>query len=164
MLLSWLWQHLHVDNNNWCHPSKVCLCHIHDGILYLSQCITSERHYREGGIYETMRQHICWPHRANDVYTFVRQCRSYTRNGSQMMCKQKPQPLSSRIHWVRSRWFLGPLLRTRTGNKHLEIITYRCSKLTQEIPKVNINSTQSDNILEQEGHTIWDILDRIDQQ
>jgi transposase InsO family protein len=93
-------------------------------------------------MFRTMRRSFYWPHMAEDVYETVRQCEACARNR-----------ISERRHTNFLKLFpakgplesvamdiLGPLPRTKDGNRFLLVIADRYTKVTRTVPLRNVTA------------------------
>lgn len=86
-------------------------------------------------MYNTVRMSYCWPHIANDVYTYVRQgwsCRRHQRTFMHQSLLQLFPPKGSLELVVMNN--AGLFLKTTTGIKYIVVMTDYYSKLTRVIP------------------------------
>jgi transposase InsO family protein len=105
-------------------------------VLYLEHYPKTVAHPGAHRMFQTMRRSFYWPHMAEDVYETVRQCDACARNR-----------ISERRHTNRLQLFpakgplesvamdiLGPLPRTKHGNRFLLVIADRYTKVTRTVP------------------------------
>ena len=93
-------------------------------------------------MYQTLRRTFYWPSMALDVFNTVRQCspcakeRLSLRKHSKFL---KLFPAQRPLEFVAID-ILGPLPRTKNGNKYLAVITDRYSKFVQTVPLRNVTA------------------------
>jgi Integrase zinc binding domain len=87
-------------------------------------------------MFQTIRKTFFWPRIAEDVYETVLQCDIFARNRISEKMKTNPLklfPANGPLEFV-AMDILGPLPRTKHGNRFLLLIRYRYSKVTKTVP------------------------------
>lgn len=93
---------------------------------------------------DSLRREYYWPKMSIYVYNTVQNCQDTPRMGKNLrhQCQLQLIPLSSPLELIEID-ITGPIPRTQSGNQFMVIITDRCSNLTQDVPTLNILSTQN---------------------
>ena len=87
-------------------------------------------------MYKTLRHTCYWPYLALDCYNYVRNCPECAKERVRIRKKSatmKLFPAKAPLQDV-AMDLLGPLLKTKRGNKHLLVITDRFTKLVKVVP------------------------------
>jgi Integrase zinc binding domain len=104
--------------------------------LYLEHYPMAVAHPAAHRMFRTMRRSFYWPHMAEDVYETVRQCDACARNRiSERLYTNFLQlfPAKGPLESV-ALDILGPLPRTKHGNRFLLVIADRYTKVTRTVP------------------------------
>lgn len=163
MLLLWLSHRLHKDCTicwfieSFCPLQITCPPPILVSLSYTGQKLQKEMYVRP------MRQHFYWLPMANNVYKLVHECFSCSQKESQVTHKPKLQLFKAPglLQFVYIEIF-GRLLRITNWSQHLIIMSGRFLKFPQAMSTAKINWTQSNDIIKQLRHAIWNIFARID--
>lgn len=105
-------------------------------ILYLEHYPPAVGHPGAHRMFRTMRRSFFWPRMAEDVYETIRQCDHCARNRITEKRHTNPLrlfPANGPLESV-AMDILGPLPRTKHGNRFLLVITDRFSKVTKTVP------------------------------
>jgi len=111
-------------------------------VLTLSHYPKGAAHPGETKLYRTLRRYFYWQTLAVDAIMAVKNCVSCARNRVKLRRHAKKLqlfPANGPLEYV-SIDILGPLLRTRRGNRFLLVISDRYSKLTRAIPLSRITA------------------------
>jgi transposase InsO family protein len=105
-------------------------------LLYLEHYPPVVAHPGSHRMFRTMRRSFFWPHMVEDIYETVRQCDLCARN--RIAEKRRTNPLKlfppgGPLESV-AMDILGPLPRTKHGNRFLLVIADRFSKVTKTVP------------------------------
>jgi transposase InsO family protein len=105
-------------------------------VLYLEHYHTAVAHPGAHRMFRNMRRSFYWPHMEEDVYETVRQCDacaryriSERRHTNFLQLFPAKGPLESLAMDI-----LGPLPRTKHGNRFLLVIADRYAKVTRTVP------------------------------
>ena len=93
-------------------------------------------------MYDTLRAQFYWPHMANDIFQAVRDCRSCARvRGTTYKHRRflRLFPAEYPLQFIAID-LLGPLPKSKRGNRHVLVVTCRFSKLARAIPLARITS------------------------
>lgn len=93
-------------------------------------------------MYYTLRRDWYWPSLALDCYSTVRACTTCAKTRIQLRkhtTHMKLFPSYSPIDFVAID-ILGELIRSKNGNRHLLVISDRCTKLVRTVPLNTINA------------------------
>ena len=107
-----------------------------DRLLHIHHYAPSSGHPGTTRMHQTLRRDFCWPKMAADVHACVGDCSKCAKNrikGQGKKCPMKLFPAHSPVDCVAVD-ILGPLPRTKHGNRFIPVITDRFSKLTQTVP------------------------------
>ena len=105
-------------------------------ILYMEHYPPSAGHPGAHRMFQTIRRTFFWPRIAEDVYETVRMCDVCARNRIAEKRKTNPLklfPAKGPLESV-AMDILGPLPRTKHGNRFLLVIADRYSKVTKTVP------------------------------
>jgi hypothetical protein len=105
-------------------------------IRYLEHYPPASGHPGAHRMFQTIRRSFFWPKMVEDVYETVRQCDTCARNRISERThtnKLKLFPAKGPIESV-AMDILGPLPRTKHGNRFLLVISDRFSKVTKTVP------------------------------
>jgi RNase H-like domain found in reverse transcriptase/Reverse transcriptase (RNA-dependent DNA polymerase)/Integrase zinc binding domain/Chromo (CHRromatin Organisation MOdifier) domain/Integrase core domain len=105
-------------------------------LLYLEHYPAASGHPGAHRMFQTIRRTFFWPKMVEDVYETVRQCDACARNRiSERKHTNKLQlfPAKGPLESV-AMDILGPLPRTKHGNRFLLVISDRFSKVTKTVP------------------------------
>ena len=111
-------------------------------ILHLAHAPQYDAHPVDTKLYRTLRRHFYWPSLSVDALMTVRNFVSCARNRIKLQRKSKALrlfPANGPLEYV-SIDILGPLVRTRRGNRFLLVISDRYTKLTRTVPLARITS------------------------
>jgi transposase InsO family protein len=105
-------------------------------VLYLEHYPTAVAHPGAHRMFRTMMRSFYWPHMAEDVFETVRKCDACARNRISerrhtnfLQLFPAKGPLESVAMDI-----LGPLPRTKHGNRFLLVIADRYTKVTRTVP------------------------------
>jgi Integrase zinc binding domain len=105
-------------------------------VLYLEHYPTAVAHPGAHRMFRTMRRSFYWPHMAEDIYETVRKCDACARNRISerrhtnfLQLFPAKVPLDSVAMEI-----IGPLPRTKHGNRFLLVIADRYTKVTRTVP------------------------------
>lgn len=117
-------------------------------ILHLAHHSTLPGQQGERNMYNTLRREYIRRNMPTDVYNTVQNCQEYPRTGTKFKHQRQLQlfppsgPLEFSVIDI-----LGPLLRTRSGNEFVLIITDRTSKLIRAFSTPKVSSNHEAHIL-----------------
>jgi Integrase zinc binding domain len=111
-------------------------------ILYVEHYPPSAGHPGAHRMFQTIRRTFVRPHIAEDVYEAVTACRVCARNSIAEKIKTNPLKLCPAKGPLESvaMDILGPLQRTKHGNRFLLVISDRYSKFTKTVPLRTVTS------------------------
>lgn len=132
----------HVDSSALLVIQSTIVCSIHTVVLkslqtrfpHLAHYLTQVGHLGQRRVYESMRLEYYWMHMVSHFYTIVDDCkhcakkRAMLKHECHLILVPPTSPLDSSAVDI-----LGPLPRTKNGNRFDVVITDRCSKLTRAI-------------------------------
>jgi Integrase zinc binding domain len=111
--------------------------------LYMSHYPLLSGHPGATRMYQSMRRLFYWPAMAADAYATVRRCTTCSRDRIKLRQHNsfmKLFPAAGPLEFV-ALDILGPLPKTKGGNRYLLVISDRFSKLTRAIPLRTVNAT-----------------------
>jgi len=93
-------------------------------------------------MYYAVRRTYYWPHMAADIYATVRNCAACARNRLKLRKRTNPLRLFPAKAPLEDLCIdiLGPLVKTKGGNRFLLVVTDRFSKLTSVTPLARISA------------------------
>lgn len=111
-------------------------------LLRLAHYAKLAGHPGQTRMYETLRRVYYWLHMAADIHATVRNCGSCARNRLKLRKHTQPLQLFPATGPLQSLAIdlLGPLTKTKRGNRFLLVITDRFTKLTQVVPLRRIDA------------------------
>ena len=112
-------------------------------ILYHAHYPCTAGHPGARKMYDTLRRQYYWPHQATDVYVLVERCPECRKNrpSAKHQRELKLFPAAGPLEFI-AMDILGPLPRSKKGNRFITVMTDRYSKLTRAVPSTKTTAPQ----------------------